>query len=257
MDNKQLIEKIRKEEIDLNSQSPFIKIAISGLINSLNKSIRIRDKYVKHYITHTGDDIMYLEHKGQDYSIEPFEISNEDYIYMEVPRCTIQINGIDMDTGQLTSPYIQGICQYEDSENLITLSAEFRRIPLKINIELTYTIDNFTDATMLMQQIISHLAFIRTYPITYMGQSIQCSYKIPTSMQSEYLLEIDGTSTDNKNRTLSLTIELETNMPIYDNKTAIPADAFPKYISGDIRVFGTEQIANKTPFEVAGSYEID
>ena len=77
--------KLRTGEIDANNQSLFLSILIKGLIYNLNDKISVRGKYVPHYILNTGDDIMYLEVKGQDHSIEPLEVSNEDYIYTMVP----------------------------------------------------------------------------------------------------------------------------------------------------------------------------
>jgi hypothetical protein len=62
-----------------------------------------------------------------------------------------------------------------------------------------------------------------------MGQEIQCSYRIPESFSGEHLTEMDGMTTDAKQHTLQLSIEVETNLPIYSPQTIISADS---YISG-------------------------
>ena len=71
----------------------------------------------------------------------------------------------------------------------------------------------------LIQYIISNLAFIRTYDIVYMGQKIKCSYKIPEAFSDEHTMDIDGSFSDSREHTLSLSVEVESNIPIFNNKT--------------------------------------
>jgi hypothetical protein len=52
-----------------------------------------------------------------------------------------------------------------------------------------------------------------------MGQKIKCSYKIPDSFGDEHSMELDGAMSDNRAHSLSLSIELETNMLVFNNKT--------------------------------------
>ena len=213
------IDDIRNGKIDINNQQLFFSTLIKGLILSLNDSISIRNNPVPHIILHTGDDIMYLENKGQDNSIEPYEVSNEDYIYNMIPRCNVIPAGIDLLSDQLTNPYILGQLEYEYDGNIYLLNAEFRRISLKLGVELKYYVSTFRDQLELVQQIISKLTYIRTFNITYMGQVIKCSYKIPESFSGEYLTELNGQMTDNRLHTLPLSIEIETNFPVYTPET--------------------------------------
>lgn len=221
-----IVEKIKN--IDINNQELFFSTLIKGLLLNLNNSITIRSVSVPHIIVHTGSDALYLEEKGYDNSIEPQQISNENYIYNIVPRCIVQPSGIDLISDQLSNPYTLGRLQYESDEELYELIAEFRRIPVKMSINLQYFTDSFRDMMELIQQLVSHLSFIRTYNITYMGQSIKCSYKLPENFSSEYLMDMDGMTTDNKSRTLSIDVEVETNIPIYNPQTIMLAD---KYIT--------------------------
>lgn len=218
---KQIVDSIRREEIDINNQSLFFPLVIKGLLLKLNEQITIRDKKIPHFIIHTGDDTMYLSVKGQDASIEPLEISNENYIYNSVPRCLVSTKGLDIETDQLTNPYSQGQMQYESKDNIYTLTGEFRRIPIKLTIECKYYVDSWGDLMELIQQIISKLAFVQTYNISYMGQSILCSYNIPTSLEGEYMAELDGTTQDNKLRTLDISLDVEMNFPVWSNRTII------------------------------------
>lgn len=226
MEEKDIIEKIRKGEIDINNQELFFSILIKGLMLKLNEDISIRGIPVPHIIVHTGSDALYLEKKGYDQSIEPLEISNENYIYNITPRCIVTPGGIDLVADQITNPYSLGQLQYDSGDNLYNLVGEFRRLPLKLNIELKYFTDSYRDLLELIQQTLTNLAFIRTYHITYMGQQITCSYKIPEAFSGEHITELDGKTQDDKCHTLPLTIEVETNLPVFAHQTIMNADSY-------------------------------
>lgn len=228
MNTNEIVEKIRKGEIDINNQELFFSTLIKGLLLKLNQDISIRNIPVPHIIVHTGSDALYLENKGYDQSVEPLSVSNENYVYSINPKCVVTPGGIDLLIDQLTNPYTLGQLQYDSGEMLYNLCGEFRRIPLKLNVELKYFTDSYRDLLELIQQIITNLTFIRTYNITYMGQQLTCSYKIPEAFSGEHLTELDGKTQDNKSHTLPLTIEVEVNFPIFEKRTIMPTD---KYIS--------------------------
>ena len=223
-----IINSIRNGDLDINVQDLFLSIIIKGLLYNLNNSIKVRNKEVPHYILHTGDDRMYLEAKGYNFGIEPGSPSNENTIYSIIPKCIVNPSGIDLDTSQLTSPYSIGNIQYECNEEnfsgVYLLKGEFRRIPIKLSVDLKYYVDSYTDMLELIQYIISNFAFIKTYDIMYMGQKIKCSYKIPEAFSEEHTMDIDGSFSDNREHTLSLSIEVESNIPIFNNRTIMSAD---------------------------------
>lgn len=223
-----IIEDIRRGKIDINNQELFFSILIKGLMLRLDDDISIRNISVPHVIVSTGDDTMYLERKGQNNAIEPLQISNEDYIYTIIPRCVVKPGGIDLLSDQLTNPYTLGQFQYEKDENIFNLSGEFRRMPIKLTVELKYYTDTYRDLLELTQQIITKLSFIRTFNITYMGQSIQCSYRIPDSFSGEYITDLDGTTTDTRTKSISISLEVETNLPVISVRTVMPADKLIK-----------------------------
>ena len=246
--NDLITNKIRRGEIDINNQSSFFSVVIKGLMRKLYDDLKIRDIKIPHIILNTGDDLMYLELKNHDQSKEPYEITNEDYVYNMIPRCVVNPKGINLIPDQLTTPYSRGILQYEDENGINTYSAEFRRMPLTMSIELNYYVDAYADLLELIQQSISKLSFIQTYYITYMGQSILCSYKIPESFEGDFSITLDGAYSDNKSRKMSLSIELETNFPVFNNRSIIQSDNIIKTTDFDIH----PQVENLKPIK----YEI-
>lgn len=225
-----VVDKILSGDIDINTHESFVSILIKGLLLKLNNDIKIRDNNVPHIIVHTGDDIMWNETKMYNNAIEPLTISNENNVYSIVPRCIVNPSGVDLDINQLTSPYTLGTLQYEskDKSGVYSLCGEFRRIPIKLSVELKYYTDTYSDMLELIQGIIANLAFIRTYDIVYLGQKIKCSYKIPESFSEEHSMDIDGAMSDNREHVLTLSIEVETNMPIFNNKTIMPFNIITK-----------------------------
>lgn len=228
---KNIVHDIRNGDLDINVQDLFMSVLIKGLLYNLNKDIKIRNNVVPHYIMHTGDERMFLEARGYDASVEPLNISNENTIYDIIPKCIVNPAGITLDSGQLTSPYSIGSLQYEDESGIYLLKGEFRRMPIKLSVDLKYYVDSYTDMLELIQYIISNLAFIRTYDIVYMGQKIKCSYKIPDSFSDEHTMDIDGSFSDAREKTLSLSIEIESNIPIFNNKTITYSTIITKPIS--------------------------
>lgn len=223
-----IINQIRSGEIDINNQELFFSSLIKGLMLRLNDDISIRSIPVPHVIINTGTDEMYLMYKDQNHALDPLYVNNENYIYTTVPRCVVSPGGIDLKAEQLTNPYTIGRFQYESNNEIMSLAAEFRRLPVKLSVDLKYIVDSYTDLLELTQQILTKLSFIKTYNITYMGQKIVCSYKIPESLNGEYITDMDGTTTDSKDKTLSISIEVETNLPIISERTVMPSD---KYIT--------------------------
>ena len=219
-----IVDNIRNGALDVNVQELFMSTLIKGLLYNLNKDIKIRNESVPHMILHTGDDRLWLETKGYDASIEPLNISNENAVYSVIPKCIVTPSGIDLDASQLTSPYSIGSLQYESEDGVYTLCGEFRRMPLKLSVDLKYYTESYTDMLELIQYVIANLSFIRTYDIVYMGQKIVCSYKIPESFGEEHSMDIDGAMSDTRDHNLSLSIEVETCFPVFNNKTIVSAD---------------------------------
>jgi hypothetical protein len=220
----ELQHKIVKGEIDVNNQELFMSTLFRALLYNLNQQIKLRDKKIPHFILNTGDDIMYLEHKGQDINKDPLEVPNEDYIYNSVPRCMVNLGGIEVLEDQITSPYTRGDFELSYNDVLKGFSAEFRRIPLKFSVILKYYLDSFTDVLSVTQYIVTKLLFIRTFKFDYMGQTIQASYKVPTTFSDEKNITFDGGTTDQKLRSIELSLDVETNIPVYNERTVIEND---------------------------------
>lgn len=216
--------KVISNEIDVNAQENFFSKLIKGLMSDLAGSIKVRGKLVPHMIISTGDDILYLENKGQDIKIEPQEVSNEKYVYNYIPRGVITPGGVNILTDQLTSPYTRGQLQFTHDGTLYDFTSEFRRMPVTMSVTVKYYLDSFTDSLEILQYIMTHVSFIRNFQIIYLGQQIPCSYKFPDSLEEQFTAEFDGLYQDSKYKTVEIQLEVESNLPVYYPRTAIESD---------------------------------
>lgn len=236
----ELQHKIVKGEFDINNKELFMGVLFKALLNNLNSQMKLRDKTINHFIINTGDDIMWLENKGQDNSKEPYQVSNEDYVYNTIPRCIVNIGSIEVLEEQVTNPYTRGNFEIDYDDILRGFSAEFRRVPIKMTVDLKYYLDSFSDVLFVTQKIISEMLFIRTFKFEYLGQTIQASYKVPTAYSHDKNITFDGGTTEQKLRTIEISLDVETNIPVFDERTAIELDKRIKKLIGNTE-FGIDE----------------
>ena len=81
-----------------------------------------------------------------------------------------------------------------------------------------------------------------------MGQVIKCSYRIPDSLSGEHLTDIDESTQDNRCRILTLSLEVESNFPVFSNKTIISTDQIIRKINNNINIHETGGL-DKNPID--------
>ena len=221
-ETKELRARIVRGEVDPNNSSLFFADAIKAAILFLNDKIKVRDKRVPHFILNTGDDILFRELMGYSYS--KTEITDENFVYNEIPRGIITVNDINTLPDQLTQPYVRGYFEVEDAGQVYEFSAETRRMPVQSTINIKYYLDSFTDCLALSQYLITTLCYVRTFQFDYMGNAVMCSLKFPDAFSADIPSSITFDS-DSKYKSISIDLTLETNLPIFDTGTAIESDA--------------------------------
>ncbi len=212
---------INNGEININNHESFFFSIIKGLIYSLTEKIKLRDSKIPHVIISTGDDIMYRELLNYSYSFDDIsDVTGEDFIYNQVPRCVVDFDSINSIPDQLTQPYVRGLFEIERDGELTEFSSELMRIPLSIDVNLKYYVDSFSDSLSLIQQIFTEVSYIQKYKITYLGQTIECTVQMPDTHTVEKQIEVDFNS-DNRSRIISMSVVLNTNIPVYNQRSAV------------------------------------
>lgn len=219
--HKEIKKRIDERELDINGMESFFSALLKGFLSDISDKIVIRGETVPHIVMNTGDDTMFIAYKGHDQSLEPLENTNEDYIYNKIPRAVVTFSSLTLLTDQLTAPNTRGTFNLECDGELYGCSAEFRRMPVQTTVSVKYIFDSFEDSLMCSQQIITNLAFINNFTITYMGQTVNSTYTVPDSVETESTIEFEGLTTETKNRIISIDYLLETNLPVFNRRTVI------------------------------------
>ena len=220
--SKEIRKKLITGEIDPNNTDLFFGDVIKATISFLNNNIKLRDKRIPHYIMNTGDEVMYRELMGYEYS--KTEVTDEDFIYNEVPRCIVSVSEMQTVPDQLTQPYVRGVFDVEYDDNVYEFSAEIKRMPIHMTVSLKYYVDSFTDSLALSQYLITNLSYIRTFRFIYMGNEISASitFSDSHSVEKPETLQFDSES---RYKTVGIDLQLDTNLPIFDVRTCVESSA--------------------------------
>lgn len=216
------INDLRLGKVDCNNQDLFFSKLLKGLMRKLQEDMTIRGESIDHMMIHTGDDTFWILRKHHSQIQNLTEQTNEDALYMTVPRAVVTAGAISLLPDQMTNPYARGVFQIDDEDGLRSYSAEMRRMPHTISVSVKYVVPNFRDVLELTQHMMTKLAFIRTFSFMYLGQEIPVSYKIPEQVDGEHLAELDGTTSDDKDRMITFDLEVESVMPVFNYPSITP-----------------------------------
>lgn len=203
-----------------NKDERFFSILVKGLIAWFNKNIVLYNKPIKHFVFSTGSSYMYVEANGYEFILS--ETTGGDWIYMEMPRCIIELSDISFNTESLTNCFSRGEYErYDDETNSISgYNAEIMRVPIEMNLQFKYVLSNFNEAIVLLQEIIDKFIYQKFFTIIYLGQKIRCGIEFPTSEQLE-LNKIDMSSNETNQKVLQFDIKLTSNYPAINERTEV------------------------------------
>ena len=199
----------------------FFAVVVKGALAWLTNNIVLYGKPIRHFIFNTGSSYMYVETNGYKYSIT--DVTDQDTIYMERPRCVATLGGITIDTNELTQPYVRGTYERLDSKDgqIKGYNAEIQRIPVDMRLDLSYVMSTFNEEIVLAQELIDKLCFQRYFSIVYLGQIIKCSLEFPADFQIE-LNKVDMSSSEANNKLLNIPLTLSTSYPSINTASEEP-----------------------------------
>ena len=221
--NKKWVRPWNLEKFDdlYNRDERFFSIIMKGLISWLNRNILMYNKSINHFVFNTGSSYLYVESNGYEYNVS--EVTGEDSMYMQLPRCIIEINSVHVPMEELTSPFSRGNYERRDGNLIRGYNAEIQRLPLEISIKLSYYLGTFNESLILLQEIIDKIVFQQYFNVTYLGNIIQCSIQFQADAQTQ-INKIDMTSPDPNQRLIELEITVDTNYPVINERSEIPTD---------------------------------
>lgn len=220
-----------------NRDERFFAILLKGTLSWLNRNIIMYNEPINHFIFNTGSSYMYIEQNGYEFSWK--EVSGEDQIYMHMPRCIVEMEGLNIPTEELTQPYARGIYERRDGTDIRAYNAEIRRLPIELSLSLKYVLSNFNETIVLLQEIIDKISFQKYFNVTYLGQIIQCSIELPMDFNPE-INKIDMSSAEVNQKNLTLNVKICSNYPIVDRRTEIHTTQIISNITNSITLYNED-----------------
>ena len=204
-----------------NRDDRFFSVLIKGAIGFLNSHIKMYDKPINHFIFNTGSSYMFVESNGYEFSWN--ETSGEDSMYMELPRCVVELGNISIPQEELSQSFARGNYERKDEDTIKGYNAEIKRLPIEMNLSLHYTFSNFNESIVVLQELFDELVFQSYFSIAYLGQIVRCSIEFPNSTQLE-IGKIDFSAAEIVQRNINLDVVICTNYPLINQKTEISSN---------------------------------
>lgn len=207
--------------VDINLTEPFFNYLIRAVVAELSSvtHTKIGTNEVDVPFVFMGDDEMWCMAKGHDVN-DP--LSNESWIYQQVPRCMVKLGSISIPGDQLSSPYTRGYVSVDDSESSMMFTGQFRRMPIQTSLNLNFALPSITSSFYLLQSLCTTIPLTRYTSFVYMGQVIDVRIYLPLEQSVTIDSDLDGTSTSTRNKSVSVDVTVESNLPIYFSETLEP-----------------------------------
>lgn len=224
-----------------NRDDRFFSVLVKGTLGWLTRNIILYDKPIKHFIFNTGSSYMYVESNGYEFSWS--ETTGEDWMYMQMPRCIVEINDIRFPKEELTNPYSWGSYERLDDNLIKGFSAEIRRVPIEMSISLKYVLSNFNESMILTQELLDKILFQQYFEIVYLGQTIKCSIEFPDNTKVE-INKIDMTSSETNQKNINLDLTICTNYPQINERTEISNNTIIYKFEYNTELYGSNSDIN-------------
>ena len=221
-----------------NRDERFFSVLLKGTIAYLNSHIKMYDKSINHFIFNTGSSYMYVESNGYEFNWN--ETTGEDTMYMELPRCVVEMGNIDVPQEELSQPFARGNYERKEDDKIKGFNAEIKRIPIELSLDLHYVFSNFNEGIIVMQELFDELIFQRYFNIVYLGQIVQCSIEFTNSYTIE-LNKIDLGAAEQNVRNLNIQVKICSNYPVINEKTEISVSKIISKFSGFINKQGRDE----------------
>lgn len=217
----------------------FFSVVIKGALAWLTNNIVMYGKPIRHFVFNTGSSYMYVETNGYTYSTT--EVTGEDMIYMDRPRCVVDIESVKSDSAELTQPFVRGVYERLDSSDgqIKGYNAEISRIPIDIQLNLQYVMSTFNEEIVLIQELLDKMCFQRYFSIVYLGQVLKCSLEFPSDFNAE-VNKIDMSSAETNNKILNVSIILSTSYPAIREETEMPNSAVIAGFKSNLDIYHEE-----------------
>lgn len=214
-----------------NNENILIRAIVAGILNILNNKIVYEQVWsnddietikVPWFYNMSGDERFmqdFYTHYAHCLPPKPVD-GNFDYI----PRGVITYAGSTIDSGRITSRYVQGTYLKDVNGQLQTMRSFLYQIPLNVNFNAEMWFD--TQITSLKVEQIIRETFYKTitFYVYYRGMRVGCSVGFPEDIGLEKNINYSFES-DNKIK-LTFSLQVESYQPVFDPTTEVNANEY-------------------------------
>ena len=207
-----------------NNEDILMRAVIAGLLNVLNNNIKytlvwgdedIEEISIPWFYNQSGDERFmqdFYTHYAECMPPRPAD-GNFDMI----PRGIITYNGSQIDSGRITSRYVQGNYVKEKDGKLEGYVSYLYSLPLNVDINAEVWLDNQVTALKVEQELREILYKNVTFYVYYKGMRVGCTAGFPEQAAIDKNIQYSFES-DNRIK-LTFTISIETYQPVFDPTT--------------------------------------
>lgn len=211
-----------------NNENILMRAVIAGLLDVLNNQIKynqvwsdeeIEEIKVPWFFNQSGDE-RFMQDFYTMYAqcVPPKPVDgNFDFI----PRGIVSYTGSAIDSGRITTRYVQGTYVKEIDNKLEQFVSFLYSIPLNVSFDLELWIDTYTTALKIEQQLREVFYKNKTYYVYYKGLRVGCTAGFPEQVGIEK--KIEYSFEENNKIKLRFSLEVEAYQPVFDPTTEMKA----------------------------------
>lgn len=190
----------------------FIERGFESFIRSLQTKFRKYREDFPVYIFNTGDEVYMFDWKDTGGSGKTFKASD---IYQSKPRLEIKIDDLQINSDQLTMPFIEGVFTIPIDKRDTTFYGQVKRIPITYTVTATLVCDSLLHSFKYTELLLTMMYRSNTFEFWHAKRRHQGVYFIQDSLPTEKTVEMSF-SPDSRDWKLGLTINVNMQFPAFD-----------------------------------------
>lgn len=190
----------------------FIERGFESFILSLQTKFRKYREDFPVYIFNTGDEVYMFNWKDSDGPGKTFKVGD---IYQSKPRLEIKIDDLQINSDQLTMPFVEGVFTIPIDKRDTTFYGQVKRIPITYNVTATLVCDSLLHSFKYTELLLTMMYRSNTFEFWHAKRRHQGVYTIQDSLPTEKTIEM-AFSADSRDWKLGLTISVNMQFPAFD-----------------------------------------
>ena len=190
----------------------FIERGFESFIRSLQTKFRKYREDFPVYVFNTGDEVYMFDWKATGGPGKVFKVSD---IYQSKPRLEIKIDDLQINSDQLTTPFVEGVFTIPIDKRDITFYGQVKRIPITYTVTATLVCDSLLHSFKYTELLLTIMYRSNSFEFWHAKRRHQGVYSIQDSLQSENTVEM-AFSPDSRDWKLGLTISVNMQFPAFD-----------------------------------------